>query len=39
LQAKEVANFLNEQVDEDLPKDVQDQIDNLFRRLSSPQQN
>jgi len=33
-QAKEVAHFLYEQVDEDLPKDIQDQINNLFSRLS-----
>ncbi|CAI6365614.1 unnamed protein product [Macrosiphum euphorbiae] len=33
-EAKEVAHFLYEQVDEDLPKDIQDQINNLFSRLS-----
>jgi len=36
-EAKEVANFLYEQVDEDLPKDVQEQINSLFKRLSSNQ--
>jgi len=39
FQAKEVAHFLYEQVDEDLPKDIQDQINNLFSRLSSYSRN
>lgn len=37
FQAKEVANFLYEQVDEDLPRDIKDQISKLFGRLDSYQ--
>lgn len=39
IQAKEVANFLYEQVDQDLPRDIEDQIDKLFGRLYSYQSN
>ncbi|XP_050421561.1 phosphoenolpyruvate carboxykinase [GTP]-like [Adelges cooleyi] len=38
-EAKEVANFLYEQVDQDLPQDIQDQIKNLIDRLNSYQTN
>uniref|UniRef100_A0A481MQK9 Phosphoenolpyruvate carboxykinase [GTP] n=1 Tax=Nipponaphis monzeni TaxID=196483 RepID=A0A481MQK9_9HEMI len=33
-EAREIAEFLYEQVDQDLPKDIHDQIGNLFSRLN-----